>query len=236
MPFCALSAAKGMVITMKTNFDDMTMPDAIIPGKAMPTIFAYDENGEVIFSGAILEDPEAVKNIIKNFRKRPGDLLKNDGSKSIAEQADFIKKFSDWSALAAWSEYNSAEMKNFRNSIIDFTNAIFSDKDFANRLKSAARDSDEIVFCIGYLSYWNELDAAIYELIFKCSILGAGKYEGKKSSIIMVNESKAVFFYSKDIEAFGRHPEDGSVLIMEIGSSIVNIMAMAGPYQSHSIY
>ena len=53
--------------TSKTVFDNMTMPDTAIPGQAMPTIFAYDEGGNVIFSQTISADPEAVRNIIINF-------------------------------------------------------------------------------------------------------------------------------------------------------------------------
>lgn len=60
--------------TSKTVFDNMTMPDTTIPGQAMPTIFAYDEGGNVIFSQTISADPEAVRNIIINFKRCPSDL------------------------------------------------------------------------------------------------------------------------------------------------------------------
>ncbi len=33
----------------KTNFDNMTMPDTVISGQAMPTVFALDDDGDVIF-------------------------------------------------------------------------------------------------------------------------------------------------------------------------------------------
>ncbi len=212
--------------TTKTNFDNMTMPDTTIPGKAMPTIFAYDENGEVIFSQTISADPEAVKNIIVNFKRRPCDLLYKDPSKATAEQIDFIDKASNWSVLASSPDFNTPEMINFKSSVIVFTNAIFSDENFANRLKSAAQDSDEIVFCVGHPTNWNDFDEALYKLILKSSILGSGKYGGKKSSIIMEAESRAAFLYSKDVEAFGKLPKDSSVLLIDIGSSTIDITAM----------
>lgn len=219
--------------TTKTVFDNMTMPDTINPGQAMPTIFALDDNGEVIFSQTISADPEAVKNIIVNFKRCPSDLMNGKSSLSVAEQIDFIKKSSDWPGASVWAEGNSPEMLTFKNSVIAFTNAIFSDANYINRLKSAAKDSDEIVFCVGHPTNWTELDVAIYELILKNTILGKGKYEGKKASIIMEAESRAAFLYSKDVEAFGRLPKGSSVLLIDVGSSTIDITAMTAASNNH---
>ncbi len=213
-------------LTSKTVFDKMTMPDTVTPGQAMPTVFAFDETGEVIFSQTIFADPEAVRNIIVNFKRCPSDLLRNDATRTIAEQIDFIRKSTDWPNASVWAEGNSSEMLSFKNSVITFTNAIFSDSNYINRLKSVAHDSDEIVFCVGHPTNWSELDIVIYELILKNSILGLGKFEGKKSSIIMEAESRAAFLYSKDVEAFGRLPKGSSVLLIDVGSSTIDITAM----------
>ncbi len=218
--------------TTKTVFEDMTMPDTVKPGQAMPTIFAFDETGDVIFSKTILVDPESVNNIIVNFKRCPSDLLKNT-MRTNTDHIDFIKKFTDWPNASVWEEGNSVEMLNFKNSVITFTNAIFSDSNYSNRLKSVAHDSDEIVFCVGHPTNWSELDIAIYELILKNSILGLGTYEGKKTSIIMEAESRAAFLYSKDIEAFGRLPKGESVLLIDIGSSTIDITAMAAASNNH---
>lgn len=219
--------------TTKTVFDNMTMPDTIRPGQAMPTIFAYDETGEVIFSQTISADPEAVKNIIVNFKRCPSDLLGHGSTAPSAEQIDFIRKSSDWPAASVWAEGNTQEMLNFKNSIIAFTNAIFTDSNYVNRLRSAAQNSEEIVFCVGHPTNWTELDIAIYELILKNSILGLGKYEGKKSSIIMEAESRAAFLYSKDVEAFGKLPKGSSVLLIDVGSSTIDITAMTAASNNH---
>ena len=219
--------------TSKTVFENMTMPDTINPGQAMPTIFAFDETGEVIFSQTISADPEAVKNIIVNFKRRPSDLLKTGSTMTNTEQIDFLKKSSAWPSASVWEDGNSAEMLNFKNSVIAFTNAIFSDANYVNRLKSVAQSSDEIVFCVGHPTNWSELDIAIYELILKNSILGRGKYEGKKSSIIMEAESRAAFLYSKDVEAFGRLPKGSSVLLIDVGSSTIDITAMTAASNNH---
>ncbi|MCI6996189.1 MAG: hypothetical protein MR936_05175 [Eubacterium sp.] len=213
--------------TSKTDFNNMTMPDTTIPGQAMPTIFAFDENGDVIFSQTITADPEAVSNIIVNFKRRPSDLLRGNTKLSIGEQIDLVKKSSKWPGADTWPGGNGPEMLTFKNSVIAFTNGIFTDKNYVNRLKSAAQDSDEIVFCVGHPTNWSELDVAIYELIIKNTVLGSGVYEGKKSSIIMEAESRAAFLYAKDIAAFGKLPKDSSVLLIDVGSSTIDITAMA---------
>lgn len=219
--------------TSKTVFDNMTMPDTTISGQAMPTIFAYDEGGNVIFSQTISADPEAVRNIIINFKRCPSDLLLNTSNKSVGEQIELVKKSKSWPSAAVWPEGNSPEMQNFKASVVAFTNAVFKDVNYANRLKSAAQNSDEIVFCVGHPTKWSELDVAIYELILQTTILGSGKYEGKTSSIIMEAESRAAFLYSKDVEAFGKLPKGSSVLLIDVGSSTIDITAMTATSNNH---
>lgn len=216
----------GLKSRTSSSSKNMTMPDTNEEGKAIPTAFAFDENGEVIFCTTILAEPEAVRNIIINFKRRPSDLLQNNSNMTDAEQIELLKKSSDWPSASIWADGNSAEMLNFKDSVITFTNAIFSDANYVNRLKSEADGSDEIVFCIGHPTKWSDLDIAIYELIFKNSILGRGKYVGKKSSIIMEKESRAAFLYSKDMEAFGRLPKGSSVMLIDVGSSTIDITAM----------
>lgn len=219
--------------TAKTVFDNMTMPDTVTPGQAMPTIFAFSGDGDVIFSQTISADPEAVRNIVVNFKRCPSDLLKGGVSMPVAEQIDLVKKCSDWPDASLWAGGNSPEMLDFKNSVIAFTNAVFKDENYVNRLKSAAQNSDEIVFCVGHPTNWTALDIAIYELILKNSVLGLGKYEGKKSSIIMEAESRAAFLYSKDVEAFGRLPKGSSVLLIDVGSSTIDITAMTASSNNH---
>ena len=217
----------------QTVFDDMTMPNTTTPGQAMPTIFAFDENGTVIFSQTITANPEAVRNIIVNFKRRPSDLLKNTSGKTDPEQIAFLETCSSWPSASDWPDGNSSEMQNFKNSVITFTNAIFSDADYINRLKSVAQTSDEIVFCVGHPTNWSELDIAIYKLILKSSILGRGTYEGKKSSVILEAESRAAFLYAKDVAAFGRLPKGSSVLLIDVGSSTIDMTAMTAASNNH---
>lgn len=228
-----LATLKSGELKTKTVFDDMTMPDTVKSGQAMPTVFAFSEDGDVIFSETILADPEAVRDITVNFKRRPSDLLKGDVSMPDAEQIDFVKKCSDWPDASVWANGNTPEMLSFKNAVITFTNAIFKDRNYVNRLKSAAQNSDEIVFCVGHPTNWTALDIAIYELILKSTVLGLGKYEGKKTSVIMEAESRAAFLYSKDMEAFGRLPKGSSVLLIDVGSSTIDITAMTASSNNH---
>lgn len=230
---CVSLETDRLAAKTKTEFKDMTMPDTTSPGHAMPTIFAFDESGTVIFSQTITANPEAVRNIVVNFKRRPSDLLKSTSGKTEPELIEFLESCSSWPSASVWPDGNTTEMQTFKNSVVTFTNAIFSDANYINRLKSAAQTSDEIVFCVGHPTNWSELDIAIYELVLKSSVLGRGAYEGKKSSIIMEAESRAAFLYSKDVEAFGKLPKGSSVLLIDIGSSTIDITAMTAASNNH---
>lgn len=219
--------------TSKTDFDDMTMPDTVISGQAMPTVFAYDESGTVIFSQTITADPVAVSNIVINFKRRPSDLMDKHMQEDIALRIDFLEKTSTWPSASVWPAGNTPEMLNFKKSVIAFTNAIFTDQNYAARLKSVASNSDEIVFCVGHPTNWSALDVAIYRLILKDSVLGTGRYQGKKTSIIMEAESRAAYLYARDLKAFGTLPQGSSVLLIDIGSSTIDLTAMTATANNH---
>ena len=217
----------------KTDFDDMTMPDTVRGGIAMPTVFAYDESGTVIFSQTITADPEMVSNIMINFKRRPSDLLNKQLQVSDAELIDFLKKATVWPDASVWPAGNTEQMLRFKEAIITFTNGIFTDPNYAARLRSAAAGSDEIVFCVGHPTNWGTLDVEIYKLILKNSVLGTGRYEGQKTSIIMEAESRAAYLYAKDLSAFGTLPTGCSVLLLDIGSSTIDLTAMTASANNH---
>lgn len=210
----------------RTNFTDMTMPGSTEPGRAIPTAFAFDESGKMIFSQTILAMPEDVKNVVVNFKRRPTDLLKRDDGKSDAELIEFLRRQSKWPSASDWRDGNTDKMLNFKNSVIAFTNAIFDNQDYKERVRSAASGSEEIVFCVGHPTNWSDLDIAIYKLIMQNSVLGIGKYADKKTSIVMEAESRAAFLYSKDLAALGNLSNGSSVLLIDVGSSTIDITAM----------
>lgn len=219
--------------TSKTVFDDMTMPDTTISGLAMPSVFAYDESGRVVFSQTIAADPDMVSNIMVNFKRRPSDLLNKQLQVSDAELIDFLKKSSDWPSASVWPAGNTEQMLRFKEAVIAFTNGIFTDPNYAARLRSAASSSEEIVFCVGHPTNWSTLDVEIYKLILKNSVLGTGLYEGKKSSMIVEAESRAAYLYAKDLNAFSSLPAGRSVLLIDIGSSTIDLTAMTASANNH---
>lgn len=213
--------------TSKTNFNDMTMPDGNTPGRAMPTIFAYNAKNEVLFSKSVSADPEEVHDININFKRRPTDLIKTTSNISDGELVEILKKSSDWPNTSQWEAANDEDLINYKDKVVAFTNAIFENENFKNRVKSAANDSDEIVFCVGHPTNWSKLDVAIYELIMRNTVLGSGKYAGKKTGMVMEAESRAAFLYSKDVQSQKKLPYGTSVLLIDIGSSTIDVTAMS---------
>ena len=55
-------------LSIRATFNNITMPGTDIPGQVMLTIFAFDEDGEVVFSNIIFADPEYVHNITTNLK------------------------------------------------------------------------------------------------------------------------------------------------------------------------
>lgn len=212
-------------LSTRTVFDNMTMPGTDIPGQAMPTIFAFDEDGKVVFSNVISADCEYVHNITSNFKKRPSTLLL-PSKRTEFEQLGLLKNTSEWLDKSIWEEGNGDEMLQFKKAVITFTDAIFSDINYANRLISCAYNSDEIVFCVGYPTHWSELDVAIYELVLKSSILGVGIYYGIKSQLIIKCEAEAILYYLQDTEA-KQIPKDMCVLIIDAGASTVEVATIS---------
>ena len=214
----------------KTIFENMTMPGTINPGQAMPTLFAFGEDGAVVFSNVISTDPEYVHNITAHFKKRPSALLL-PSKRTEFEQITLLKDAVMWPDPFLWKEGNGIEMLCFKKAIIAFTDAIFSDSGFANALKAHARNSDEIIFCVGHPTDWSELDIAIYELILKSSILGAKIYQGIKSKLLIEREAVAILNYFRNVEWDVQLSKDHSVLIVDVGASTVEITAI-----SHKIH
>lgn len=215
-------------ITEKTEFQSMTMPDCNDPGRAMPTVFAFDNDGNVMFSNQIVEsNGDDLQNVNINFKRRPSDLITSCSAISEGEIVDLLRKACEWPDVSEWSAAADKGLLELKETIITFTNAIFNDDSYKERIKSAAVDSDEIVFCVGHPTNWSDLDIAIYELIMKNTILGSGKYAGKSSSIIMEAESRAAFLYSKDAKSQQKLKYGTCVLLVDVGSSTVDITAMS---------
>ncbi len=218
--------ARDMKGQIMTNFVAMTMPDSKDEGKAIPTVYGYDENGNLVFANSILNMPELVKDIQINFKRRPCDLCKEMTNEKIPKLYKIFSEMSGWPSQKECPECYTAEMETFRKAVITFTNAIFENKDYMGRVHTEAIDCDEIVFCVGHPTRWTDLDVAIYKAILQGSVLGKGEYAGKKTSIIMAAESRAAFLTVKDKADKKVLPKGTSVLLIDVGSSTIDITAL----------
>ncbi len=218
---------------VRTDFSDMPMPDSTTPGRALPTIFARDEEGRILFSNSILTDSDSVRDIHINFKRKPTDLMEELSPERRRQIMALSESAPEWPDASVCPECNSEKMDEFRNSVVTFTNAIFSDEQYRDRIMSFAANCGEIVFCVGHPTKWDELDVAVYRMILKTSILGQGEYSGKPSSLVMAAESRAAFLYVKNQGKSDELPRGKSALLVDVGSSTIDLTAMTADSRNH---
>lgn len=215
----------------KKDFPGMTMPDQNTAGEAVPSAFAKNANGELIFASGILDMPDMCRDIVLNFKRRPSDLLPKIDEKRQEELLLLFKESNAWPPVSVCQECDTDLMDNFKESVISFTNAIFENPQFKERLRGEAIDSESIVFCVGHPTKWNDLDVAIYKAILKCSVLGKEKYAGKPAELIMAAESRAAFLYAKDKASM--LPKGTCALLLDLGSSTIDLTALLADSRNH---
>ncbi len=211
---------------MMTKFVDMQMPDSTVEGKAIPTVFGYDENEELVFANSILLMPDLVHDITINFKRRPCDLCRKMTVDRQAEVTSIFMNAHKFPSQKECPECYTTEMDKFIKSVVIFTNAVFEDKSYKDRIYGQSADCDEIVFCVGHPTRWSDLDVAIYKAILRESVLGKNQYEGKKASLIMAAESRAAFLTVKDKAEQRVLPKGTNALLIDVGSSTIDITAL----------
>lgn len=220
---------------IQIKFTDMTMPGSNDPGKAIPTVFAYDRNGELLFGSSIIDMPEEVTDVKINFKRRPSDLIPDLSEKRKAELLNLFINAKSWPGECR--DCDTPQMKEFRESVVSFTNGVFEKPMYLEKVKSEAADSEEIVFSVGHPTRWDELDVAIYKQILQSSVLGKGTYAGKKSSLVMAAESRAAYLAVSKKAAKDVLPRGSSALLIDVGSSTIDLTAVtadAHNYQYNS--
>ncbi len=210
--------------SIQAKYADMTMPGMKEPGRAVPTAYAYDAQNRVVFSKTIVLMPDMMHDIHANFKRRPTDLITG---MSDAKEIELKSVFSD---AKAWpqnrSDCNTSEMAAFREAVVTFTNAVFENSSFKESLQSEAADSSEIVFNVGHPTRWSPLDAMIYKLILKDSVIGKGSYAGKKTSLDVAAESRAAYLTVRDKTTSNVLPRGTSALLIDVGSSTIDLTAV----------
>lgn len=227
----AVLDAVQMKDRVQTLFTAMTMPDCNDPGKAIPTVFGYDEEGNIAFTSSILAAPEEIHDIRINFKRCPSDLIPSISDHRKDEIVAMLEN--GWPNPNVCPELNSIKMQEFCDAVICFTNAIFNDEIYKKRVHDAAIDSDEIVFCVGHPTRWSEFDVAVYSGILKRSVLGAGAYAGLPTSMVMAAESRAAFLYVRDKATTQVLQPDTCALLIDVGSSTIDLTAMTSDSRNH---
>ena len=163
------------------TFTDMPML-GMKDGRSVPTVFGYTKDGEKIFFTGIINKPSKVKKVCVNFKRRPTDLLHN---LTASRRTELLRIVNEALASRRWPnapELNSSEMTEFRDSVVTFTNAIFENPPYLERVESTVKNSGSsaIVFCAGHPTKWDDpLDVPIYKLIISQSVLGKELHRSK---------------------------------------------------------
>ena len=210
--------------SIQAKYADMTMPGMKEPGRAVPTAYAFDTQNRVVFSRTIAMMPDMVHDTHANFKRRPTDLI---SGMTGTKEAELMTVFADakvWPQNRA--DCNTPEMSAFREAVVTFTDAVFENTSFKETLRSEAADSSEIVFNVGHPTRWSALDAVIYKLILKDSVIGKGTYAGKKTSLDVAAESRAAYLTVRDKTTSNVLPRGTSALLIDVGSSTIDLTAV----------
>lgn len=216
---------------VQTLFVPMEMPDNNTPGQAIPTAFAYDENGQIVFASSILDDPAMYREICINFKRCPSDMVRKVEEKRANELIDIFEK--GWPKSQEAPEVNFEKLEKFASAVITFTNAVFSDGKYYEKVHDAIVSCDSVMFCVGHPTRWSRLDVAIYKAILSRSVLGKGVYAGKPSQLILDAESRAAYLYVRDKTTAAILPKGKAALLIDVGSSTIDITATTSDSRNH---
>jgi len=217
--------------SLQTLFIPMEMPDNNTAGQAIPTAFALDADGNVMFASSILDDPVLYQRICVNFKRCPSDMVKKTDAKRTLELIETFN--SGWPTLQNTPEVDFVKLNEFADAVITFTNAVFGDGKYYTRVHDAIITCDSVMFCVGHPTRWNRLDVAIYKAILSRSVLGNGTYAGKKSELTLDAESRAAFLYVRDKTGAAILPKGKAALLIDMGSSTIDITATTSDSRNH---
>ena len=119
---------------LQFSWKNMKMPGITMPGKAVPTAYAYDQNNRIVFAKTITLMPDMVHDIRTNFKRRPTDLIPEMDLKKEIELKELFSKAHTWPNR---KDCNTPEMQSFKEAVITFTNAVFNSEDFQEALRSS---------------------------------------------------------------------------------------------------
>ena len=227
--FAVLSAEdlkKGSGVT----FPKLTMPDTNDEGAAIPTVFGCMADGTPVFASMIRDDPESVKDIYMNFKRKPSDIIGPISDARFHELISMLEK--GWPSQDKAPELHTDEMKRFAYCTQTFTALLFSDKNIKDVVEQASSVCRNVVISVGHPTKWNDLDIAVYRAIFRNTPIGSSQYAGMNASLTLERESRAAFLFLKNIKYMTAIRENESVLIIDTGSSTIDLTAVTSDSRS----
>jgi len=217
--------------SIQTLFIPMEMPDNNTAGQAIPTAFALDAGGQIVFASSILDDPAQYQRICTNFKRSPSDMVKKTDEKRTNELINLFGK--GWPDKHAAPEVDFDRLDSFADAVITFTDAVFGDGKYQTKVHDAIISCDSVMICIGHPTRWNKLDVAIYRAILSRTVLGKGTYAGKKAELTLDAESRAAFLYVRDRAGAEVLPKGKAALLLDVGSSTIDITATTSDSRNH---
>lgn len=203
------------------DFPKLTMPDTNDEGRAIPTVFGYTVNGSAVFASVVRDDPELVKDVYMNFKRKPSDII---GSVSEARRAELMSMLDKgWPSQNDAPELYTDEMRKFSYCTQTFTTLLFTDPKIKGVISTAASICQDLVISVGYPTNWNDFDIAVYRAIFRSTPIGGSKYGKMNVSLTLERESRAAFLYLKTRKHMMAVRQNDNVLIIDTGSSTIDM-------------
>jgi hypothetical protein len=209
-----------------SEIKDILMPDTQYAGTTIATAYAYKKNTtDIAFSPYIIKNEEDVENIHTNFKRRPSDLISIEANR----KKDTLEQILDAASREWPSErlVQSQRLIEYRDQVAEFTNAVFQNSSFQERLKLVFQSADRIVVCVGHPTNWSTLDCKLYKKILQKSILGEVSYMGYPLEILVAGESRAAFLYAKYANTI-KLQKNTLYLLIDVGSSTTDLTALTG--------
>lgn len=125
------------------------------------------------------------------------------------------------------STKDGQSLTELKNSIVNFTNGIFSDQRVVSFITDGA---EEIHLFIGHPTTWNEKDIEIYHQIFQQTVLGKGWLEKIRLHFHLEKESMAAFLQSRASKQFkiDQLQKGSHAVVFDFGSSTTDVTVISG--------
>lgn len=208
-----------MAVSASNDVQPATMPGKNTSGQAIPTLYAYDEDGNSVFADQVAADYDDLTRVEMNFKRQPSSLLTlSDGRISELLCIDPHKLMDE-------PEFQSGPIREFAAKLCTFVNLVLTNDSFVERARAFAVNCDDCVICVGHPTNWNALDHHIYEAILQKSVIGEETYIGLPISLSLEYESRAAFLYIKNTYAV-KLADGEFVGLMDVGSSTIDISVL----------